>query len=52
VQESIVKDEVNIFCRRKDYQLRYSFHNWSLPASKSIEQKITTLATLAFINQM
>ena len=36
VQESIMKDEVNIFFRRKEYKLRYFFHNWSLPASKSI----------------
>ena len=29
VQESIMKDEVNIFFRRKEYQLRYFFHNFS-----------------------
>ena len=48
VQESIVKDEVNIAFRRKDYQLRYFFHNWSLPASKSIEQKSRLLENCIF----
>ena len=48
VQESIVKDKINIFLRRKDYQFRYFFHNWSLPASKSIEQKIMTSRKLHF----
>ena len=48
VEESIVKDEVNIFFRSKDYQFRYVFHNWSLSASKSIERKITTSRKLHF----
>ena len=48
VQESIVKDEVNIVFCRKDYQLRYFFHNWSLPASKSIEQKSRLLENCIF----
>ena len=48
VQESIVKDEVNIVFRRKDYQLGYFFHNWSLPASKSIEQKSRLLESCIF----
>ena len=48
VQESIVKDEVNIVFRRNDYQLRYFFHNWSLPASKSIEQKSRLLENCIF----
>ena len=48
VQKSIVKDQVNIFFHHKDYQLRYFFHNWSLPTSKSIERKITTSRKLHF----
>ena len=51
VQKSIVKDEVNIFFRRKEYQLRYFFHNWSLQASKSIERNITTSRKLHFLTR-